>query len=69
MHTAQAEVGICTESIMPSALGWRRSASEAVYPPPHLATMGGVPHTIFPHFFKEAAMELVADNYFYERSE
>jgi hypothetical protein len=54
MHTAQAEVGVYTESTMPSALGWKRSASEAVYPPPTLATMGGVLLTIFPHFFKEA---------------
>ena len=53
MHTAQAEVGVYTESIMPSALGQRRSASEWHTSPPHLATMGGVLLTIFPHFFKE----------------
>jgi len=53
MHTAQAEVGVCTESTMPSALGQRRSASEWHIPPPTLATVGGVLLTIFPHFFKE----------------
>jgi len=42
MHTAQAEVGVYTESKMPSALGWRRSASEWHTSPPTLATMGGL---------------------------
>jgi hypothetical protein len=52
MHTAQAEVGVYKESIMPSALGWRRSASEAAYLSPHPCHYGrGVSLKFSPLFY------------------